>query len=75
AKLFDYCLTFSSEVHHVWGRKWDITRIVFTISRYLPFIASAMTCYVILVLRTYALWGHSRRVLTSLLALAVVRVS
>ncbi|KAF8835899.1 hypothetical protein BDN67DRAFT_376667 [Paxillus ammoniavirescens] len=99
AFLFDFCLTFSSEVHHVWGRKWDITRVVFTISRYLPFIASAMTCYdafhrqncfaykyaidviaggcmisaeVILILRTYALWEHSRRVLTSLLTLAVV---
>ncbi|KIK81727.1 hypothetical protein PAXRUDRAFT_832652 [Paxillus rubicundulus Ve08.2h10] len=45
AFLFDYCLTFSSEVHHVWGRKWEMTRIVFTISRYLPFVASAMTCY------------------------------
>ncbi|KIK76381.1 hypothetical protein PAXRUDRAFT_432579 [Paxillus rubicundulus Ve08.2h10] len=46
--VFDYCLTLSLEVHHVWGRKWEITRIVFTISRYLPFIASAMTFYNIL---------------------------
>ncbi|KIJ06389.1 hypothetical protein PAXINDRAFT_140657 [Paxillus involutus ATCC 200175] len=43
--LFDYCLTLSLEVHHVWGRKWEITRIVFTISRYLPFIASPMVCF------------------------------
>jgi len=91
-------LTFSSEVHHVWGRKWEITRIVFTISRYLPFVASAMTCYsvlygnkcgvynyvldviynvcvvsaeAILILRTYALWGRSRRVLAVLIPLAV----
>ncbi|KAF8844773.1 hypothetical protein BDN67DRAFT_1007932 [Paxillus ammoniavirescens] len=97
AFLFDYCLTFSSEVHHVWGKKWETTRIIFTISRYLPFIASPMICYndlyghkcsaysyvlevifnvcvisaeVILILRTYALWGHSRRVLAVLIVLA-----
>ncbi|KAF8835905.1 hypothetical protein BDN67DRAFT_378275 [Paxillus ammoniavirescens] len=96
AFLFDYCLTFSSEVHHVWGKKWEITRIVFTISRYLPFVASAMTCVlygnncgaynyvlhviynfcvvsaeVILILRTYALWGRKRWVLAILIPLAV----
>ncbi|KAF8835903.1 hypothetical protein BDN67DRAFT_912149, partial [Paxillus ammoniavirescens] len=110
----DYCLTFPSEVHHAWGRKWDITRIVFTISRYLTFVASAMMCFcsfrnlsymfsndppitqttltatklacpsfsnvciisaeVILILRTYALWGHSRRVLVVLIALGVVSI-
>ncbi|KIJ11467.1 hypothetical protein PAXINDRAFT_171778 [Paxillus involutus ATCC 200175] len=100
--LFDYCLTFSSEVHHVWGRKWETTRIVFTISRYLPFIASAMTCYnvlyshkcgayifildalydcciisaeVILILRTYALWGRNRWVLAILAVLAVAFIA
>ncbi|KIK92365.1 hypothetical protein PAXRUDRAFT_830008 [Paxillus rubicundulus Ve08.2h10] len=99
AFVFDFCLTFSSEVYHVWGRKWDITRIVFTVSRYLSIITSALTFYdvlhskpcsayvyfidvitygcmvsveVILILRTYALWEHSRRVLIVLLALAVV---
>ncbi|KIJ19737.1 hypothetical protein PAXINDRAFT_7019 [Paxillus involutus ATCC 200175] len=140
AFLFDYCLTVSSEVHYVWGRKWEMTRIVFTISRYLTFVASAMTCYssfrpfiykssndlavtqifytatklatpltvayashrinlpsatrcsgslfgsaicivcvisaeMILILRTYALWGRSRRVLAILIPLVVVGVS
>ncbi|KIK81493.1 hypothetical protein PAXRUDRAFT_754499 [Paxillus rubicundulus Ve08.2h10] len=121
AFLFDYCLTFSSEVHHVWGRKWVMARIVFTISRYLPFVASAMACYsvlygnkvgispcdglwkshgltyppqcgvyyyildaisivcvisaeVTLILRTYALWGRSRRVLAFLIPLVVAFV-
>ncbi|KAF8554988.1 hypothetical protein OG21DRAFT_969343 [Imleria badia] len=46
---FDYCLTFCSEVEYVWGTKWEMTRIVFTISRYLPFIASSLTCYDALV--------------------------
>jgi len=98
AFLFDYFLTLSSEVHHVWGRKWEISRIIFTTSRYLPFIPSAIIVHsvfygqkcdtnniqdviynvgivsaeLILVLRTYALWERSRRVLAILMALGVV---
>ncbi|KIK81489.1 hypothetical protein PAXRUDRAFT_832806 [Paxillus rubicundulus Ve08.2h10] len=98
AFVFDFCLTFPSEVYHVWGRKWDITRVVFTISRYLSIVASALTCYDalhshkcsaysyiidgivnvcfisaegILIVRTNALWGHSRRVLAVLITLGV----
>ncbi|KIJ61007.1 hypothetical protein HYDPIDRAFT_42934 [Hydnomerulius pinastri MD-312] len=97
--VFDYCVTFSSEVQHIWGRKWETTRFVFTMSRYVPFIGSAMTCYNalyshkcgsfifaldaiynigivfaegILILRTYAMWQRSRKVLFFLLGLAVV---
>jgi len=33
----------------VWGTKWESTRIVFTLSRYLPFISSSLTCYNALV--------------------------
>ncbi|KAH7906774.1 hypothetical protein BJ138DRAFT_1161809 [Hygrophoropsis aurantiaca] len=43
SKAFDYFLTFESETRWVWGRKWDITRIIFAISRYLPFIGAGMT--------------------------------
>ncbi|KIJ60995.1 hypothetical protein HYDPIDRAFT_116502, partial [Hydnomerulius pinastri MD-312] len=95
--LWDYCLTIPFEVEHVWGRKWEVTRVVFTVSRYLPFIASGMTCYAIknrndnncltfdtvsyilhavgiifaealLLLRTWAMWQRSRKILISLLA-------
>ncbi|KAH7906519.1 hypothetical protein BJ138DRAFT_1162452 [Hygrophoropsis aurantiaca] len=45
SKAFDYFLTFESEIRWVWGRKWDITRIVFTFSRYLPFIGAGMTVF------------------------------
>ncbi|OJA11962.1 hypothetical protein AZE42_07241 [Rhizopogon vesiculosus] len=62
ALLFDYTITFSSEVnansiysyyrnltrHQVrwtWRRKWGFTRIVFVVSRYLPFVTLAMTIY------------------------------
>ncbi|KAH7921435.1 hypothetical protein BV22DRAFT_1132265 [Leucogyrophana mollusca] len=43
--VFDYCITFQSEVHWIWGRRWDVTRIMFTISRYLTFAAAFMTSY------------------------------
>jgi len=49
AFAFDYCLTFPLEVEHVWGTKWEVTRIVFTLSRYLPFLASSLACYDVLV--------------------------
>jgi len=41
--VFDYCITFETEVHWVCGRKWDLTRFVFTASRYLPLIGALMT--------------------------------
>ncbi|KIJ62613.1 hypothetical protein HYDPIDRAFT_135729 [Hydnomerulius pinastri MD-312] len=43
--VFDYCIMFDDEVRWVWGRRWDATRVVFTLSRYLPFIGVGMTCY------------------------------
>ncbi|KAH7911392.1 hypothetical protein BJ138DRAFT_930152 [Hygrophoropsis aurantiaca] len=43
--VFDYCITFNSEVRWVWGRTWDLTRIMFTISRYVAFVATLMTLY------------------------------
>ncbi|KAH7885535.1 hypothetical protein F5I97DRAFT_1409512 [Phlebopus sp. FC_14] len=35
---FDYCLTFEREVRWVYGTKWTLARIHFTLSRYLPFV-------------------------------------
>ncbi|KAG1722174.1 uncharacterized protein EDB91DRAFT_216074 [Suillus paluster] len=45
ALLFDFTITFDSEVRFTWGRKWGITRIAFIISRYLSFVSLAMTVY------------------------------
>ncbi|KAG1724098.1 uncharacterized protein EDB91DRAFT_1171529 [Suillus paluster] len=45
ALLFDFSITFDSEVRLTWGRKWGITRIAFIVSRYLPFAGLAMTVY------------------------------
>ncbi|KAG1887401.1 uncharacterized protein F5891DRAFT_1079606, partial [Suillus fuscotomentosus] len=43
--LFDFCITFDSEVRWTWGRKWEIMRIAFVISRYLPIASVAMYRY------------------------------
>ncbi|KAN0082571.1 hypothetical protein V8E55_008366 [Tylopilus felleus] len=44
-KIFDYVITLEDEARWVWGRNWDATRVVFTVSRYLPFAGAAMTAY------------------------------
>ncbi|KAG2054426.1 hypothetical protein BDR06DRAFT_996657, partial [Suillus hirtellus] len=43
--LFDFCITFDSEVRWTWGRKWEIMRIAFVISRYLPIASVVMYLY------------------------------
>ncbi|KAJ8587232.1 hypothetical protein M405DRAFT_318468 [Rhizopogon salebrosus TDB-379] len=43
--LFDFCITFDSEVRWTWGRKWGFTRIAFVLSRYLPFVSVSMMAY------------------------------
>ncbi|KAH7915494.1 hypothetical protein BJ138DRAFT_1141432 [Hygrophoropsis aurantiaca] len=99
---FDYLLTFQSETRWVWGRKWDITRIIFTFSRYLPFMGAGMTVYAgthtsghyrvgleenivhivgivaaegLLVLRIYAFWQCSKKLLIGLLAYAMATLA
>ncbi|KAH7921020.1 hypothetical protein BV22DRAFT_1198510 [Leucogyrophana mollusca] len=100
--LIDYFITFQAEIYWVWGRKWNTTRVIFTISRYLPFVGTAMTMYAavvnrngqncavfgnasnalhiigilaaegLLIIRTYAFWRCSKKLLSVLLFLAVV---
>ncbi|KAG1788476.1 uncharacterized protein HD556DRAFT_1447874 [Suillus plorans] len=43
--IYDYFVTLHSEVQWTWGRKWGITRTVFTFSRYGPFACALMTSY------------------------------
>ncbi|KAH7885709.1 hypothetical protein F5I97DRAFT_1140890 [Phlebopus sp. FC_14] len=49
--LFDYAITIELEVNLTWKRRWDIPRIIFLISRYLPFAAAALTTYAAIVIR------------------------
>ncbi|KAH7921021.1 hypothetical protein BV22DRAFT_761046 [Leucogyrophana mollusca] len=79
--VYDYWVIFQSEIHWMWGTKWGSTRIMFTISRYMPFLAVSMTCYGALKTRTgqncmpfgraSSVWQRNRKLLFSLLMFAV----
>ncbi|KAG2152735.1 hypothetical protein DEU56DRAFT_513087 [Suillus clintonianus] len=43
--IFDYCLTITQEVQLIWGRKWNVMRVTFTLARYVTFIGAAMTTF------------------------------
>ncbi|KAG1803987.1 uncharacterized protein BJ212DRAFT_952442 [Suillus subaureus] len=100
--VFDYCITFSEEVRWTWFKPWDIPRIMFIISRYLPFAGAGMTAYdairvsnqcastvegyiihvicivaaeSLLVIRTWAFWRKSKRLLIGLLVYIVLSVA
>jgi xanthosine utilization system XapX-like protein len=99
--IFDFSITFQDEVKWTWSRPWDITRVIFAISRYLPFIGSGLTVYAalrvsgppppslaeniihiigiiaaegLLVIRTWAFWQKSKRVLIGLVAYGAVTI-
>jgi len=46
--IFDYVITIEDEARWIWGRSWDATRFIFTVSRYLPFVGTALIAYVAL---------------------------
>ncbi|KAG2059340.1 hypothetical protein BDR06DRAFT_1003465 [Suillus hirtellus] len=45
AVVFDYCLTLPQEVQLIWGKKWGIVRVLFTLTRYATLMGTAMTTY------------------------------
>ncbi|KAG2151491.1 hypothetical protein DEU56DRAFT_554072 [Suillus clintonianus] len=99
--IFDFCITFQDEVQWTWNRPWGFIRVIFTISRYLPFVGSGLTAYAalrvsgpcppsleeniihiigiiaaegLLVIRTWAFWEKSKRVLIGLSIYSVVTI-
>ncbi|KAG1776612.1 hypothetical protein EV702DRAFT_1197985 [Suillus placidus] len=42
---YDYLVTMDKEVRLMWGTKWGTARVLFCMSRYLPFVASAIYHY------------------------------
>ncbi|KAF9237228.1 hypothetical protein BU15DRAFT_76133 [Melanogaster broomeanus] len=46
-QVFDYLITIEDEwkARWVWDRKWDTTRLIFTVSRYVPFLGTGLTSY------------------------------
>ncbi|KAG1786795.1 uncharacterized protein HD556DRAFT_1016122 [Suillus plorans] len=49
--IFDYFLTLEPEIRWTWNRRWNITRILFVISRYMAFAAAGMTSYAAIATR------------------------
>ncbi|KIK42215.1 hypothetical protein CY34DRAFT_805196 [Suillus luteus UH-Slu-Lm8-n1] len=99
--VLDYCITFSEEVQWTWSRPWDVIRIIFVISRYLPFAGVGMTAYdalrvsdqcastlegniihiigivaaeALLVIRTWAFWQKSKKLLIVLSVYSVLTI-
>ncbi|KAI0078056.1 hypothetical protein K474DRAFT_1594777, partial [Panus rudis PR-1116 ss-1] len=91
--VYDYLLTVNSEVELIWPSRWNPIKILFLLTRYLPFVdvtlvlfyqlkpnISIRTCEltyqpagwlivigiavaeIILVVRTWAIWGRSKRI-------------
>ncbi|KAG2055741.1 hypothetical protein BDR06DRAFT_311641 [Suillus hirtellus] len=103
--IFDYFLTLEPEIRWTWNRRWNITRILFVVSRYMAFVAAVMTSYAVLatranenclnfsrasnathiisilaaegllIIRTYAFWKQSKKLLAVLLVLAAICVA
>ncbi|KZP22706.1 hypothetical protein FIBSPDRAFT_890069 [Athelia psychrophila] len=40
--VYDYILTFNSEVNLIWGEPWKTLKVLFLLSRYLPFADTAV---------------------------------
>ncbi|KAG2142950.1 hypothetical protein DEU56DRAFT_910893 [Suillus clintonianus] len=59
-QLFDFCITFDSEVRWTWGRKWGFVRIAFVISRYLPVASFAMSVYCAIESTRGGILNHGR---------------
>ncbi|KAG1847886.1 hypothetical protein F4604DRAFT_137126 [Suillus subluteus] len=103
--IFDYFLTFGAEVRWTWNRRWDASRVLFVISRYMAFVAAGMTAYAaiatranencapfsqasnaihiisivsaegLLIIRTYAFWKQSKKLLAVLLVMAAICIA
>ncbi|EIW76818.1 hypothetical protein CONPUDRAFT_157974 [Coniophora puteana RWD-64-598 SS2] len=43
--VYDYLLTLHFEARWIWGRRWDATRVLFTLARYTVFTAVIFTAY------------------------------
>ncbi|KAH7906412.1 hypothetical protein BJ138DRAFT_636929 [Hygrophoropsis aurantiaca] len=43
--VFDYCITFGTEVTWTWNRPWTFVRVLLSLARYLPFIVVPMFIY------------------------------
>lgn len=43
--IYDYCLTFEAEVRLIWSANWNLTKMLFVLTRYPVFADAAMVLY------------------------------
>ncbi|KAH8102028.1 hypothetical protein BXZ70DRAFT_47824 [Cristinia sonorae] len=91
--VYDFLLTFHAEVRLIWPSRWNLIKVLFFLTRYLPFIDISLVLFyqtktnitvetckkayypagwlivigitlaeIILMIRTWAIWGRSRRI-------------
>ncbi|KAG2079099.1 hypothetical protein BDR04DRAFT_1226222 [Suillus decipiens] len=56
--IFDYFLTLEPEIRWTWNTRWNTTRILFIISRYMAFVAAGMTSYAAIATRANENCSH-----------------
>ncbi|KZV86307.1 hypothetical protein EXIGLDRAFT_587720, partial [Exidia glandulosa HHB12029] len=66
-KVWDFVLTLREEVRWIWGSSWGLGKILFLLGRYMTWAEVILAVCLILILRTWAIWKRSRRVLCGLL--------
>ncbi|KAH7913289.1 hypothetical protein BJ138DRAFT_1146324 [Hygrophoropsis aurantiaca] len=98
---YDYLLTFDLELQHIWRARWSILKVLYILTRYLPFFGmvplmyhvitglgidacrilvwfagiiytSGMAASVVLLLRTWAVWGRNMKIGVFLLVVFVL---
>jgi hypothetical protein len=42
-KAYDHLLTLDLEISQIWSSKWTITKVLFLITRYLPYVDGAVS--------------------------------
>ncbi|KAF9010810.1 hypothetical protein BDQ17DRAFT_1234079 [Cyathus striatus] len=59
-KAYETLLTFDLEVNLIWNAKWNVVKVLFILTRYLPFFDTTISiCYdfLYLLLFTYVLFS------------------
>jgi len=47
--IFDWLLTFEMEVSHIWQAPWNVKKVLYILSRYVPFVAIAIAVMIFFV--------------------------
>ncbi|KAG1807689.1 uncharacterized protein BJ212DRAFT_739192 [Suillus subaureus] len=70
--IFDYFLTLEPEVRWTWNGRWNITRVLFIISRYMAFVAAGMTSYAAIATRANEDCSHFNRASNAIHIITIV---